>query len=356
MPTIAEQFASIFREFETPGIPSSGAHEPVRSEIRGLGLQIEDAFVALEMAGVGVIKKTKALLDADLAHGADSFALVLFDTDATKNGFYVKSGASGSGYWSGPSALPTQIMTEAQAALDSANEILALWPQIEQAVTDAEDARDAANDAAGIAEAFAGQVYANTAAGEAATATGHFFLVSAGGTPRNYAVYERTSGGSVLAAAMASSTALAGVNGAYLIGFGASTLGDISAQFVHLKKHGLNKAGLLAALAEQQSTGGALILPPQGVTISGWDTPFAQTAPLYIWGQGMDPSALNFTSATASFIHQLDPILCMADFTLSGLTANTSANGGGAVYALVADGATIVGAVAPKFHRMRFDG
>lgn len=119
MPTLSEQFATIFRDFETDGVPASGEHEPAKSDIRALGTQIEDTILALEMAGVGVIKKTQAALYADLAHGVDTFALVLFDSDAAKNGFYVKVGASGAGSWTGPSALSANLLAQAQAAIDA---------------------------------------------------------------------------------------------------------------------------------------------------------------------------------------------------------------------------------------------
>lgn len=50
--------------------------------------------------GAGIIgKATKALLDADLAYAADKIALVTNDTTITNNGFYRKTGASGSGSW-----------------------------------------------------------------------------------------------------------------------------------------------------------------------------------------------------------------------------------------------------------------
>jgi hypothetical protein len=69
--------------------------------------------------------------------------------------------------------------------------------------------RLAAESAASDAEAFAGLVYANQAAGEAATTTGQRFRVAIGTTPQTYNSYERTSGGSTLMAPLATTTALA---------------------------------------------------------------------------------------------------------------------------------------------------
>lgn len=160
----------------------------------------------------------------------------------------------------------------------------------------------------------------------------------------------------LLTSISASLLALAAATGAASVGYGQTTVEGALDQVIYLKKHGLNKAGLLAALAEQQATGGVLVLPPQSVDIAGWDTPFNATNPLFIMGHGPDASTLNFTGATAAFVHVLDPVLRWSDFTLKGLTALPSGNGGGAAYALAADGATIGASIAPKFHNVRFDG
>lgn len=141
---------------------------------------------------------------------------------------------------------------------------------------------------------------------------------------------------------------------ASIITYGSSTVEGVLEQEVHLLAYGLNKAGLLAALAVQQSSGGTLVLPPGTTTIASWDAPFSATAPLYISGQNRDASVLEFTNPTASFIHLLDPVLEWSDFTISGLTTTTSSNGGSAVYSLAAD--SIGADVAPVFRRIRFDG
>lgn len=52
------------------------------------------------LAGGGVSGyQTKALMDADLAHAANSIAFVAGDSLALNNGWYIKSGASGTGSW-----------------------------------------------------------------------------------------------------------------------------------------------------------------------------------------------------------------------------------------------------------------
>ncbi|WP_103728966.1 hypothetical protein [Novosphingobium sp. HII-3] len=76
-----------------------------------------------------------------------------------------------------------------------------------------------AAQSAGFAEEFSGPAYATVAEGEAATATGHFFRVPIAGTnPVEYKRYERTAGGSVVAASLATTAALGAPNGAALIG------------------------------------------------------------------------------------------------------------------------------------------
>ena len=58
------------------------------------------------------LKTTKALLDADLAHAADSIGRVTNDSTVGNNGDYIKIGASGSGSWSKISS--TQIASALQ--------------------------------------------------------------------------------------------------------------------------------------------------------------------------------------------------------------------------------------------------
>ncbi len=79
-------------------------------------------------------------------------------------------------------------------------------------------AAEEAREYAGFAEEFSGPAYDTRAAGEAATAVGRFFRVSNGDTPRTYTRYQRTAGGSVLAAPLASAAELAGPLGAALVG------------------------------------------------------------------------------------------------------------------------------------------
>ena len=82
----------------------------------------------------------------------------------------------------------------------------------------------AAAESAAFAEEFSGPAYANTAAGVAAVAVGHFFRVPLGTTPETYTRYQRTATSPyyVEAAPLATSTALAATGGAGLVGHGST--------------------------------------------------------------------------------------------------------------------------------------
>lgn len=99
MGAITDEAAETFRDYVTEGVPASGGHEPVKSEIRGLFAQIEAAMGVLSLGGVDVTKATKALLDADLNWAADSVGLVYADATDANNDLYIKVGGSGSGSW-----------------------------------------------------------------------------------------------------------------------------------------------------------------------------------------------------------------------------------------------------------------
>lgn len=121
MGAIVEAVSSAFRDFVTEGVASSGLHEPVKSEIRAIGPLIEDA---IGKAGLGslvdVVKTTRALLDADLAHPANTVALVYADATQANNDLYVKTGASGAGGWTLTGALHGVIDVLAGPYVDAA--------------------------------------------------------------------------------------------------------------------------------------------------------------------------------------------------------------------------------------------
>lgn len=94
---------TIWRDYVTDGVPASGKHKPVKADIREHQTFLESIIAAGTLSDA-VWKDTKANLDGDLAHDADTIGVVYDDSTASNNGLYKKSGASGSGSW-------TQITT-----------------------------------------------------------------------------------------------------------------------------------------------------------------------------------------------------------------------------------------------------
>ncbi|MFZ2252628.1 MAG: hypothetical protein WAW13_00470 [Minisyncoccia bacterium] len=98
MGAIVNQSDEAFRDYVTDGVPASGAHEPIKSDIRAIFPYIETADNAIALAGSITVKYALlSSLNADLAHIADTLAIVY--NDGTNNGIYYKIGGSGSGSW-----------------------------------------------------------------------------------------------------------------------------------------------------------------------------------------------------------------------------------------------------------------
>ncbi len=113
MGTIAEAFAAAWRDYQTAGVPASGEHEPVKSEIRAIGPAIETVISFISVSGLASVTfETRAGLEADLAHGEGTVALVYADPSTENNDLYVKSGVSGEGAWT-----KTDILYDAASAL-----------------------------------------------------------------------------------------------------------------------------------------------------------------------------------------------------------------------------------------------
>jgi lysophospholipase L1-like esterase len=115
---VVDGFAGAFRNYETDGVPASGVHKVTKAEARGLastitgGLQyLNDTFVGT-FSGVGSVYDTKAHLDADLVPAANVVARVIADGTPANNGYYKKSGATGTGSWSFLGADPAVAANE----------------------------------------------------------------------------------------------------------------------------------------------------------------------------------------------------------------------------------------------------
>lgn len=119
MGNIRDAFETVWRDYVTAGVPASGDHEPVKSEIRAIGATIETAFGA-SLGNVDVAYATLAELNADLAWAAASTAIVYADPDPANIDLYVKSGASGAGSWANTDALHTLVAALADPAVERA--------------------------------------------------------------------------------------------------------------------------------------------------------------------------------------------------------------------------------------------
>nr|WP_249808318.1 MULTISPECIES: SGNH/GDSL hydrolase family protein [unclassified Bradyrhizobium] len=98
--------AEVFRDYEMPGVPESGPHRPNKREIRTLLGFLE----TVSNVGAGLAYASLSLIHADLAHAANTFAIVYNDATPANNGMYVKVGASGTGSWTRAGDLPTSLV------------------------------------------------------------------------------------------------------------------------------------------------------------------------------------------------------------------------------------------------------
>lgn len=106
---------------------AGAARKVVNSEVQTWGAEVERIIDAAVSGGDLLIFETKAALDADLAHAANTAALVIGDT-LTNDGLYKKSGASGAGSWSKVGNVPGQGFVKATDNGGTANAIAATTP------------------------------------------------------------------------------------------------------------------------------------------------------------------------------------------------------------------------------------
>lgn len=140
MGSILSAFTAAWRDYVSDGVESSGEHQPNKADLRALGSVIEAALGVLQLGGMADIHKdTRANLEADLAHAANTVALVYNDATDANNDFYIKSGASGSGSWT-----KTTILADAVGGASAAT----LTAAAASATAAAASAVDAANYAA----------------------------------------------------------------------------------------------------------------------------------------------------------------------------------------------------------------
>ena len=116
--------SEVWRDFVSAGIPASGANQPQKAEIRAWAAWVEGIITAFTSNG-GLVYSTKAAMDADLAHGANSMAWVVGDPVVANNGVYGKVGASGAGSWTRRADLPFSFIIASDAGAGTPNAIQA---------------------------------------------------------------------------------------------------------------------------------------------------------------------------------------------------------------------------------------
>ncbi|CAN2533113.1 hypothetical+protein [Methylocapsa aurea] len=104
---ITDSARIVWRDYIVDGVPSSGAWNPRKGDIRTWGALVGSSVTALQAAqtGAALAFDTKASLDASLAYPANTQSFVYADATSSNNGIYAKVGASGSGSWTKLSAL-----------------------------------------------------------------------------------------------------------------------------------------------------------------------------------------------------------------------------------------------------------
>jgi len=121
---MADTANTVYRDFVSDGVPSSGKNRPKKPDIRRLLTGYETIINAFTSNG-GLIYTSKATMDADLAHGAKSSAWVIGDATVANNGVYQKQGASGTGSWTRVADLPFSFIIASDAGAGTANAIQA---------------------------------------------------------------------------------------------------------------------------------------------------------------------------------------------------------------------------------------
>ncbi|OKP79289.1 hypothetical protein BTE77_08270 [Ensifer adhaerens] len=89
--------ATVWRDYETDGIPSSGPHKVKKAEVRQIHAQIDTFINAFINVAGGHSFASKASLDASLNYAANSMAWVLGDATIANYGVNRKIGGSAAG-------------------------------------------------------------------------------------------------------------------------------------------------------------------------------------------------------------------------------------------------------------------
>lgn len=172
MGEIRDGFWNTYRDFETVGVPASGDHDPIKSEIRALALPIEAGIAAAALSGT------------DLTAAMTLVAPLLTSAEAAQS---AAEGALSA-------ALATVAGVEAAVADQIDDAVAGATLTAEGARDDAQAAATQAANSFSSVDALA-NMYPSQAAGEAAVTNGYFTFVDGGG---NIVYVRRVSGVSTI--------------------------------------------------------------------------------------------------------------------------------------------------------------
>ncbi|MCM2399428.1 hypothetical protein NBH19_25410 [Rhizobium sp. S95] len=119
--TISPSARTVWRNYVTDGVPSSGNHPVKKSECRNWGTAVEVRLDAVSTAAK--LYATRSSLYADLTEDANTLAWVYGDSTAAYNGIYMKVGASGSGSWTRIGDLPYSFVKMSDTGAGTPNAI-----------------------------------------------------------------------------------------------------------------------------------------------------------------------------------------------------------------------------------------
>jgi hypothetical protein len=127
MGEVSDRFDTIYRDFETDGLPASGPHEPEKAEIRALGRLLE-TIISSAVAGLERYA-TVAAMNAAPGTNAGELAYVYANNGSTSdpaNGAYQWSGTAwvaAPWYFNAVAGVVQPLLDEMQALYDSTNAI-----------------------------------------------------------------------------------------------------------------------------------------------------------------------------------------------------------------------------------------
>lgn len=265
MGEIRDKFAEAYRDSVNEGIPASGAHEPLKRDIRALALPIEAQIAAAALSGTDLAAATALVEPIKLSAQAAQAAAEDANEAAQQAAINV----------------PTAVAAQLAGAVNTATSLAAA--SASQSAASRNASQDAAEQSSlSAAAASAAGPFASTAAGLAASAEGAAFLVQGeGGT---YATLYRKTGGAAVAQDL-SIASLAGVQDAAQLAATIAANRPVLRRDTEGARHSLatqfnDVVGAVMAAARTTTTDGTntVVVRPGGIYVDVWIRDYAMTA------------------------------------------------------------------------------